>query len=91
MASSNLSIAQYNCTSDGIPNLTVIAGQGPSHPNVEFQIPIFMDCVAAKDRAPFEVTDGLPEQISSLLASQITDSDGFTGTEQAARLAISFL
>lgn len=90
MATSNLTVTQYNCSSDGIPNLAVIAGQGPGHPDVEFQIPFFADCVAADDRVPFEVTAGLPEQVSSLLTSQITDSNGFTGTEQAESLASFF-
>lgn len=80
-------INRYNCAADGIPVVAVVAGQGPSQPSVEFSVPLFASCADAKIGLPFETGKGLPAKFSSLLASQLTDGDGFTGTNQALKLA----
>jgi hypothetical protein len=44
-------VLEYNCTKDGLPTVVVVAGQGPSLPNVEFFVPMFSNCSAAMDRS----------------------------------------
>jgi hypothetical protein len=37
---------QYDCSTDGLPNIIIDAGQGASGPVVEFFFPLFADCVS---------------------------------------------
>ena len=39
---------QYDCSTDGLPNIIIDAGQGASGPVVEFFFPLFVDCVSAQ-------------------------------------------
>ena len=52
---------QYNCSSDGIPNVIIDAGQGIDNPMIEFSLPLFSNCVDTQNlNTPFLFQGGYP-------------------------------
>jgi hypothetical protein len=50
MCENSSTILQYNCTTDGLPTVSIIASQGPGLSSVEFFVPMFNNCSRAMDR-----------------------------------------
>jgi hypothetical protein len=51
-------VLEYNCATDGIPAVAVIAGQGSDVPSVQFFLPMFDNCSVAEIRKPALFTAG---------------------------------
>jgi hypothetical protein len=49
----------YNCTTDGIPSVAIIAGQGSNLPSVNFFLPMFENCSVADNRDPASFKPGM--------------------------------
>jgi hypothetical protein len=54
----SLFVAEYNCSTDGIPAVAVVAGQGPNSPSVQFFLPLFDNCSVAEVRKPAQLAAG---------------------------------
>lgn len=51
-------VREYNCTTDGLPIVLVIASQGALNPTVEFSVPLFANCSDAEERMPAQLPPG---------------------------------
>lgn len=68
LCQSPLFIQEYNCTTDGIPAVVIVAGQGPGLPSVEFFLPMFNNCSTAGSRKPAQFAAGIFFSLSYLCA-----------------------
>lgn len=39
-----MAVEKYDCTTDGLPTITINAGQGSNSPVIEFFLPLFTNC-----------------------------------------------
>jgi hypothetical protein len=51
-------VLEYNCTTDGIPSVVIVAGKGKGQPSIEFFMPMFDDCSTAEKRTPAQFAAG---------------------------------
>jgi hypothetical protein len=51
-------VVEYNCSTNGIPAVAVVAGQGPDSPSVQFFLPLFDNCSVAELRKPAQLSAG---------------------------------
>jgi hypothetical protein len=58
LCQNSLSVLEYNCATDGVPAVAVIAGQGPNVPSVQFFLPMFDNCSVSEIRRPAQLTAG---------------------------------
>jgi hypothetical protein len=54
----SLLVAEYNCSTDGIPAVAVVAGQGHDNPSVQFFLPLFDNCSVAEVWKPAQLAAG---------------------------------
>ena len=48
----------YDCTTDGLPVVVIIAGHGPQNPHTEIFLPLFSNCEDAANRKIAQIVPG---------------------------------